>query len=228
MSAQPKFQYLWDINNPRGYYNRMGLYKTNVELLFIKKFLRGEKVPKVLDLGGGSGRFAVPLKKEGCDITVLDLDENAINLCKERGIEKSFCLDIREYSELNFDLVLAIELFLVTTPLDVIKVAERTLKPNGIFITVGSNKLSWRYKLRSLRKKKSKNYDEFSLHEYRVLFANNGFEIIEIMGFNWMPFKVNSNNLLISIIAKLETKLKLHKWLNQSPWFLFACKKKSN
>ena len=29
------FKYVWDQNNPEGYYNRMGFYKTQIELQFI-------------------------------------------------------------------------------------------------------------------------------------------------------------------------------------------------
>ena len=227
MRDKSEIAYLWDVKNPQGYFNRMGFYKTNKEMSFIKKHL-DNTINKILDLGGGSGRFSLPLLEGGFDVTLVDLNSAAIELCKNRGIAHAYCMDIREFKEINFDLVLAIELFLVTSPLEVIQIANNSLRLNGLFITVGTNKKSWRYKLHNLRKKKSKNYGDMSVLEYRNLFNKNGFEIIEIKGFNWMPFRVNSNNHLIPFIARIETFLKLDKCLNQSPWLLFCCLKKNN
>jgi 2-polyprenyl-3-methyl-5-hydroxy-6-metoxy-1,4-benzoquinol methylase len=180
-----------------------------------------------LDLGGGSGRFALPLVKEGYDVTVVDLDSNAIELCKKRGVPKSYCIDIRDFKSIDFDIVLAIELFLVTSPKVVLEVASRKLSKNGLLIFTATNKDSWRYKLHNLKTNKSKNYGELSVSEFQNLITESGFSIIDIKGFNWMPFKVNSNNILIPLISKLESFFRLYKWLGQSPWILFAVKKDS-
>lgn len=222
--GETKSGYLWDQNNPTGYFNRMGFYKTKVELDFILTHVL-KKDSHILDLGGGSGRFAIPLMKLGHDVTVVDLDNDAIQLCKARGVEKAYCNDIRNINLPLFDVVLAIELFLVTTPQDVMNVVNNQLKENGIFIFVATNKLSWRYKLHSLRKKKTKNLGEFSLSEYKDMITNKGFEIIDIKGFNWMPFRVNSNSILIPFFTLIESLFRLNKWLGQSPWLLFACRK---
>lgn len=217
-------KYLWDENNPEGYKNRSGIYKTKVEYDFIKSHISTTKAT-ICDLGGGSGRFALPLIKSGFDVTVVDLNSDAIELCKQKGIIKSYCCDIRFFKEFGFEIVLAMELFLVTPPADVFKISNQKLINNGLFIFVGTNKNSWRYKLHNLRKKKSENYGELSVKEYKNLLIVNGFEIIDIKGFNWIPFKVNSNNILIPIFSKLESVIFLNKWLYQSPWLLFACKK---
>lgn len=219
--------YLWDEENPQGYFNRSGIYKTKVELDFIKSHISiNQNV--ILDMGGGSGRFAVPLIKEGFDVTVVDLNQDAIKLCKERGIIKSFCADIKEFHSLGYDAVLAIELFLVTTPEEVFKVANQKLSKDAIFIFVGTNKNSWRYKLHNFRSKKSINYGELSIQEYEKLLIQNGFKIISLKGFNWIPFKVNSNNILIPFFAKIESLFRLDRWLSQSPWLLFSCQKTSS
>jgi 2-polyprenyl-3-methyl-5-hydroxy-6-metoxy-1,4-benzoquinol methylase len=217
-------KYLWDENNPKGYSNRSGFYKTKKEYQFIRSHISNPK-NTILDMGGGSGRFALPLIRSGFDVTVVDLNPDAIELCKQKGITKSFCCDIREFQSAGYDIVLAIELFLVTAPEEVFKLSYQYLLDNGLFIFVGTNKNSWRYKLHNFRKDRSKNYGELSLKEYKFLVANNGFEIIDIKGFNWMPFKVNSNNLLIPFFSQIESITRLGKWLNQSPWLLFACKK---
>jgi hypothetical protein len=59
------------------------------------------------------------------------------------------------------------------------------------------------------------------------MVIENGFDIIDIKGFNWLPFKIGSNNILIPLFSKIESIFRLNKWLGQSPWLLFACKKRS-
>ena len=54
----------------------MGHYKTKSELEFINKYLETPK--EILDIGGGSGRFAIPFQSSGHNVTVLDLSEPAM------------------------------------------------------------------------------------------------------------------------------------------------------
>src|SRR5450759_2844007 len=131
--------YQWDEKNPKGYYNRSGFYKTKVEYEFIKSHI-SDYQKTILDMGGGSGRFALPLIKAGYDLTVVDLDLNAIELCKKRGIPKSYCVDIRDFESNVFDIVLAMGLFLVTPPEVVFKIANQKLAKDGLFIFVATNK----------------------------------------------------------------------------------------
>lgn len=217
-------KYLWDIDNPAGYNNRSGHYKTRLEYDFIIKHLSINH-KRILDLGGGSGRFAVPLLKKGLSVTILDINEQAIHLCKQRNIKNSFCIDFRDFDENDFDAVLAIELFLVTPPEDVFKVASDSLNDKGLFIFVATNNNSWRYHLHNLRKKKTINLGEFSIEEYKQMLNTYKFSIIDIKGFNWLPFTVNSNNFLIPVFTYIERKFLLNNWLQQSPWLLFACRK---
>lgn len=214
--------YQWDINNPLGYKNAMGRYKTEFEMDFIMTCLNSE-LNKVIDLGGGSGRFAIPLINRGFDVTIIDIDETAINMAKQSGVLKAFCKDLREIDEFDFDTALAIELLMVSNPVDIIKKAYQILKPNGIIIFVSANTNSWRFWLRKLKNKKN-SYD-LSYKQYKQLLGDSNFEIIKSKGFMWMPFKVNSNNILISIFAKIEKILQLGKWKNQSPWLIIAAKK---
>jgi 2-polyprenyl-3-methyl-5-hydroxy-6-metoxy-1,4-benzoquinol methylase len=219
--------YLWDINNPEGYNNKSGHYKTRVEYDFIINHLPKDR-KRILDLGGGSGRFAVPLMVKGFPVTVVDLNEQAIQLCKERLIEDSYCMDFRLFEGKGFDVVLAIELFLVTTPGEVFKIASNSLNDKGLFIFVATNKNSWRYRLHNLRKKKTVNLGEYSLNEYRQMLHAFKFSIIDLKGFNWIPFRVNSNNLFIPVFAFIEKVFSLNHWLKQSPWLLFACRKEGS
>lgn len=50
----------WDVTNPMGYAKRMGSYKTRIEYEFMPTHIPSAPA-RVLDIAGGSGRFATKL-----------------------------------------------------------------------------------------------------------------------------------------------------------------------
>jgi 2-polyprenyl-3-methyl-5-hydroxy-6-metoxy-1,4-benzoquinol methylase len=217
---------LWDIKNPEGYYNRAGFYKTKTEYKFIKDHIPEGHNLKIIDLGGGSGRFAILLSKEGHEVTVVDKSEEAISLIKERGHKKAFCSDVFTFqSVIKYDMAIAIEVVdYFDDFVSFLNKVKSFTNNQSLFIFSVHNKDSWRFKIRNWRRKKTK-YNNLFFKDYLKDISDSGFEIIDIKGFNWMPFRVNSNNILIPLFSKLESILRLNKWLYQSPWLLFACKK---
>jgi SAM-dependent methyltransferase len=220
MAEEMGIKYLWDENNPSGYCNRMGAYKTNQESDFIARYIKGKEI---LDIGGGSGRIAFPLIKEGYDVTIVDKNEEAIRICKQRGINKAFCSDIKDFYNDKYDTVLAIEFINYIPFQSFLSTAGNLLKSGGILIFTGNNKRSWRYFLHNFKKNKTPDLGALTLYEFKRFIAVNGFRILEIKGFNWMPLKVNSNSFLVPAFARVESFFKLGRWLSQSPYFLFAC-----
>jgi 2-polyprenyl-3-methyl-5-hydroxy-6-metoxy-1,4-benzoquinol methylase len=216
--------YLWDVNHPLGYNNRIGVYKTKIELEFIQRYINESS--KILDVGGGSGRLASSLHFNGSQVTILDINSHAVSIAKKRGLN-AHCQSLSEYKSAKlFDVLLSIEMLENINNKNefFIKVNEN-LRINGFFVFTILNPKSWRFKIRNLRKGKT-NYFYISYEEISKLAVNTGFELIDKKGFMWMPFRVNSNNPLISVFIFIERILKLNNYIFQSPWILIALKKK--
>ncbi|MDD7925453.1 class I SAM-dependent methyltransferase [Actinomycetospora chibensis] len=56
---------------------------------------RGGAAPRVLDVGGGSGTWAVPLAADGCEVTVVDSSANALAVLRSRARESGVAGGVR-------------------------------------------------------------------------------------------------------------------------------------
>jgi SAM-dependent methyltransferase len=104
---------------------------------------------KILDCGGGPGRYAIELTRQGYDVTLFDLSEGNITLAKEKAAEANINLqfihqgtatDLSRYAQNTFDAVLLMgPLYHLLEESDRHKAlaeAFRVLKPGGmIFAT---------------------------------------------------------------------------------------------
>lgn len=222
--------FYWDIENTATYNNKMGHYKTKSELEFINKYLDSPK--EILDIGGGSGRFAIPFQNSGHHVTVLDLSEPALTILKERNstiklIHSDF-LQWQPSHENSFDLILSIEVLLYIKDLiGFFNKVHRLLKKNGIFIFTATNKKSWRTILQKIKDKNQPdyNYSIYSLNDYKKIINETNFTIDALEGFLWIPCKLNSNSKFVDIFTSIEKAFYLNKFYAQSPWLIFAVKK---
>jgi len=156
-----KINYHWDSENPQTYKSKMGQYKTQEESEFINKYIN--KKSYILDIGGGSGRHALPLIKKGNEVVVIDTNENAIKLAQERGIKDSYCINIFDYeSNKKFDAIISIEAFDYFDNISMLLLKiNKLINKEGILLFNISNKNSWRTKLRKL-KKHDKGFNSFN------------------------------------------------------------------
>ena len=220
-----KNKYLWDITNPMGYNNQAGYYKTQKEINFVRKFI--PKTPiKILDIGGGSGRVSLPLVKYNHLLTVIDTNLEALNILSARN--KSVRIIHGDFEKINlsgtFELILAIEVigYLTNIRMAFEKIYD-LLDRNGIFIFKITNTCSWRFYLRKMKKHTDYNY--ITLNDLYKTIDSIGFKIERMEGFNWMPFRVNSDTFLVKWFSKLEELLSLDKIITQSPCILISVKK---
>jgi len=61
---------------------------------------------KVLDIGCGAGSHSLYLQHKGLDVTAIDASPSAIEVCRQRGLQKAVQTDIMDYSGENFDTLL--------------------------------------------------------------------------------------------------------------------------
>lgn len=141
------------------------LERHKVEFELTKRYLMRYIKPgdKVLDLGGGPGRYSLFLAELGCDVTLADLSEKnvefALSMASEQGLElKGLQIDARDLStfgESQFDYILCMgPMYHLKSEEDrakTIRECLKKLKPNGIIFVayISSYSFVWDYLIRN-------------------------------------------------------------------------------
>ena len=145
--------YNWDYLDKRAYNNKVGCYKFRREFNFIVENGK-DNFNKILDIAGGSGRFAIPLCEYSGQITALDINQEALKLLKDREdsietIQADF--SVVELTDL-YSLILCIEAIGYFQNLEVFfSKVNKILTDDGRFIFTYTNPNSWRFYLRKLK-----------------------------------------------------------------------------
>ena len=220
---------LWDTANPAGYGNRSGEYKTRVESEFLRRHFPPPPA-RILDIAGSSGRFALPLLRDGYDVTVNDINSSSLALLQKRCPDG--CLQVVPGDFLRadlpgtFDAVAAMECLEYFPFEPVLTRLQEVLQPGGVFVFTAVNSGSWRFAVRRWLGRARAGEYVWKTDEYRTACARLGFDIVAMRGFNWSPFRVASNSPLVPVFAGLERTLKLDSFLSQSPWLMMAVRRK--
>ncbi len=221
--------YNWDYLDKKSYNNEIGHYKFRREFNFIISNAKNN-FDKILDIAGGSGRFAIPLKDFSKKITVIDINQTAIHILNERDADiNTICDDFikTEFQE-TFSLILCIEALGYFTNLEeFFNKIHSLLTPDGRFIFTYNNPSSWRFLLRKLKhwKKGPYPYNEIKLKELNKILDKCNLNIENMSGMNWVPLPLSSNSKLVSFFEIIEKIFRLEKWYSQSPWILMSVKK---
>ncbi|NOV03015.1 class I SAM-dependent methyltransferase [Paenibacillus planticolens] len=92
---------------------------------------------RVLDLGSGPGHQADYLREHGCDVVCIDLSDEMVAICREKGLE-AFAMDFfaLDLPPASFDAVWSMNTLLHVPKCSlkqVLENIERVLKPEGFF-----------------------------------------------------------------------------------------------
>jgi 2-polyprenyl-3-methyl-5-hydroxy-6-metoxy-1,4-benzoquinol methylase len=212
-----------------GYANRMGSYKTRIEYEFIRRHIPPAPA-HVLDIAGGSGRFATKLLNAGYDVTVNDVDEQSLHTLQERCFNARPKVLLGDFLTTQvpgqFDCALAMEC-LDRMPFEhAVARAYALLRRGGIFVLTALNSGSWRFAARRILGRAPEIEYVMNTRSYAEAFTRAGFDILALRGLMWMPFVVNSNSPLVPLFENVERVFRLSATYSQSPWLLIAARRR--
>ncbi len=230
-------EYYWDIANS----TQMGRYLTTIEEDFISTYLKGDgQVKSILDVGGGSGRIAIPLNNKGYKIFVVEADPLPLLKLKSKKTELP-AIYVGKSSKFfpfksgTFDCILCLQVIDLAEESDWFFIeCRRILKEQGTFIFSILNGNSYKGFLRKWQLTrevvkgkywKKKEYQK-TLSEIQCNIKGAGFSLMKAKGYNWIPFTRSSNQWTIPLFAFLERIMGLNLLTSLSPWVILVAKKK--
>jgi len=108
----------------------------------VNDLLTGTRPRKILDVGCGTGRFAVDLAACGHDVTALDYTADAIDMVRQKAEAREVSLSLHhgnaedvlgDFPGGSFDVILCFEmLYVVPSFREIMESMSRLLKPEGI------------------------------------------------------------------------------------------------
>jgi hypothetical protein len=63
---------------------------------------------KILDIGAAAGCHALPLQKQGFEVTALEKSMPAVEVMKKRGVENVICTNVYQFHKKRFDTILVL------------------------------------------------------------------------------------------------------------------------
>ena len=208
----------------------IGQYLTRKERNIIFSYLEDVKDKLLLDICGGTGRFANPLYMKGGDIVVLDIDSVALSVLHKKNSAISLVQgDAQKIPFKNsiFDGILMIQSVEYIPDIDsLIKECGRVLKEREILLINFSNKSSYK-RFRLKRKNYSSYYKSYGItyREFKDKLKGAGLVIEKAIGYNWAPVSRISNCKLIPFFFTLEKLLRLEYLPHISPWVFIIARK---
>lgn len=129
------------------------------------------------------------------------------------------------FKECSFDCIICIQAVDYTDVKNLLKDYNKILRKGGFLLFNIANKHSYKkYIHRALSSYRT--FYRYSFEEIRSYLEEEGFKIEKCVGYNWIPFKRNSNSVLIGVFEFLETVLRLNHLPAISPAVFFVAKKK--
>lgn len=215
------------------YSTSMGRYLARHEEAFLDQFLAASpQSRKLLDVGCGNGRFALPLAKAGHNVVGLDIDIGALAALQRRSREIPLTIgDALHFPFANgsFDCIIAIQCLVYINNFHCfLQECHRILSHGGLLIFQAINRFNYKRGLKKLTGRGTVDTSQsFNMNSREILYTatEHGFSILAVSGYNWVPFDRRSASTLVGTAAWVEQKLQLAHYYRISPWILVAAKK---
>ncbi len=199
------------------------------------------KPTQALEVGCEGGRWSHLLSTLGWQLTCTDVNDRALEICKQR-IPTANCIlvdpDIKTLpcDSNAVDLLLCIEVTVVAEADWFLREAARVLRPGGLLVSMITNRTSARgfaYRAMTAFDSQRKEFSaesgiyskSYRSMEKRLNYA--GFEIVYREGMCWLPFSRESNSPLVPVLTSMERTLGLRKLHTLSPWVMSICRSRA-
>jgi SAM-dependent methyltransferase len=147
-----------------------------------------DKSSNILEIGCSGGLLYSMLVKNGfSSLTGIDISENAINLCKERGLTNTYVMDgaNTEFEDDKFDIIIASDVLEhIHDDKSAIHEWKRILKPNGkLILFVPALNSLW-----SNRDVVNHHYRRYGKNELKCLIQGEAFIVENLSFWNFTSF----------------------------------------
>lgn len=203
----PKSMNFLDRDSPNHW---LKILETEIYMDVISRHLRNlRKGAKVLDAGGGIGRFSIPLSRMGFDVTLVDYSERSLEEAlkharREKRRIKTVFADLRclPFDSGEFDALIAIEsICYSTSPERVLRELTRVLRRDGLMIisvegkyggmianrSVGVEDLPKVLSVEKFTAPADVHVEYFTEDKLRDFLEKQGLSVVEICGSHYIP-----------------------------------------
>jgi SAM-dependent methyltransferase len=188
----PEYQRHYDLE--KDYWWFVGLRKMVTNLL--EKEIKNNKIGKMLDVGCGTGALMDDMKDSAQELWGVDISEQAISFCKQRGHTNLIQVDATEipFSDNEFDTISAIGIIEhIDDDKGFVKELARVTKVNGTLIIVSSSfQFLW-----SMHDIANEHIRRYYLRDLDRIMKDQGFKKIRSSHFNFFLFPIIAPTLIM-------------------------------
>lgn len=215
--------------------SRVGRYMDGVEKAIIARHLPDAPL-RVLDLGGGTGRWSRWLAEHQHEQLMFDIEHAALRSFRAHSPGLRVAQADAQYipTAANvFDAVIAVQIFnFMNDAARFLREAHRVLKPGGLLCITWTNRNSIKGRLYGAYStlKGTSQAERFSIYgsthaENLRLLHGAGFIVCEAQGYSWSMLPRSHDTPLVDIFVAMERALRLNQWLAASPNIILVAQK---
>lgn len=142
MNEENLIKYYNKFNEDKRLTRRHGIVEYETTMKYIDECLKGFSKAKIIDVGAGTGKYAIALKEAGHDVTAVELvKHNLMTLkqkCKDIKAYQGNATNLKRFENNSFDIVLLFgplyHLISKDEKIKALKEAKRIVKPDGFIL----------------------------------------------------------------------------------------------